>query len=84
MQSSTHSGRRGQHPALPRDLNRLLTREQKFMLHRMETCGWQLAFVRCSLPRPPLVVLLHPSQQRYCVLEQNGAAVRDPEIPLRH
>lgn len=83
MHHSGFFGRRGKADAIPANLNQVLSQEQKFMLHRMESCGWRLAFVRRSLFRPPVVVLLNPDRQHYCTLERNGAAVRDPAIPLR-
>ena len=76
--------RRGGKTPVPADCDELLTPDQLLTLHRVESFGWQLAFVRRPLFQSPVTVITSPEHQSFAVLEADGGINQSPDIVIRH
>lgn len=76
--------RRGSRAAIPTDIDDVLTQEQRTALLRVESFGWQLAFVRQPLFQAAITVVVSPDRQRYAVLGSDGELDLEPDISVRH
>ncbi|MDG0991393.1 MAG: hypothetical protein P8Q31_05150 [Luminiphilus sp.] len=73
---STHSAtseRRGRQPAVPDQLENLLSFEQSVTLTAKSQFGWTLAFVRRPLFQDVEVVIQNPERTKYMSVEQDGS-----------
>lgn len=77
------SEKRHKQPAVPVDINALLTERQRVGLQRVQNFGWSLKFVRRPQAAPPLVVVENASGQRIGVLSNTGDLQFDPDIAIR-
>ncbi len=75
---------RGTRAPLPMDVEYYLNDVQRIALHSLENFGWQLAFIRRPLFVPPMVVVRNDDQNKFALLEEDGALNLSPPIKWRH
>jgi len=75
--------RRNRQPAIPADIDRLLSSAQLYALHQVESFGWELVFVRRPPFQPTVPVLQSPDHQRFAVLSEDGELLLNPDLVLR-
>jgi hypothetical protein len=76
--------RRGNKAAVPVNINTVLNQEQSLTLRKIESFGWQLAFIRQPVFEQPIAVVVNPDRTRHAVLEDDGELNMNPDITLRH
>ncbi len=69
--------------AVPKELSRLLTKDQLTSLANLEFFGWRLWFVRRPLFAIPKIMLQHETSGLYALLEEDGNLNLEPDLPLR-
>ena len=82
-QQPSYERRKGQ-PAIPDDLDELLTLEQRMGLAQIESFGWELAFVRHPPFQETTVIVTRPLDQSYAVLTGEGELDFSPDLVIRH
>jgi len=78
-----HERRRGE-PAIPKDLNSLLTAEQRMALSQVESFGWRLAYVRHPLFQDTTIIVTRPHDGGYATLTEHGELEFSPDLEIRH
>lgn len=73
----------GQLP-VPLNLRSLLSPEQLSSVQQMEHFGWHLAFVRRDDKGLPMVVVANGSENRFALLDMQGAIDSSRAVPVRH
>lgn len=76
--------KRQREPAVPDNVEVLLTGPQRVALHRVENFGWQLKFVRRPRFESPVVVVENSTGANIGTLEENGDINLNPRVQLRH
>jgi hypothetical protein len=76
--------RRGVQKAVPIDLGRYLNESQLLALHRLESFGWHLWFVRRPLFMQPIVMVANSESTQHAQLEEDGSVNLKPQLHLRH
>ena len=67
------SERRGRQPAVPEQLEKLLSFEQSVTLTAKSRFGWTLAFVRRPLFQDVEVVIQNPERTEFMTIEADGS-----------
>lgn len=76
--------KREREPAVPSNIDVLLTEPQRVALHRVENFGWQLKFVRRPRFESPIVVVENVTGASIGTLEENGDINLNPCVHLRN
>lgn len=76
--------RRLRQQPVPSDLDRFLSTAQRFAASRLESFGWEVAFVRRPMFDSPTVVLSDAMHRHYAILDEDGDLQVDPPIDIRH
>jgi len=71
-------------PAVPKDLDTLLSVEQRMGLRQVENFGWHLAFVRHPPFETPLAVVEKSDSRTYAVINEMGELELNPDLKIRH
>lgn len=79
----SYERRRGD-PAVPENVDELLTPEQRHGLRQVESFGWRLAFVRHPLFQETTVIVTRPDNSAYASITKSGDLEFDPELVIRH
>ncbi|RLA45936.1 MAG: hypothetical protein DRR06_06170 [Gammaproteobacteria bacterium] len=74
--------RRGGEP-VPNNLDKNLTRLQRFSLRRLAGFGWGIHFVRRPLFQDPIIVMRNKNSNHIGVLKDNGVINREHGIQIR-
>ncbi len=83
QQQPAHERRRGE-PAIPQDVDTLLTMEQRMALRQIESFGWELAFVRHPLFQETTVIVTRRLDESYAILTRNGDLDVNSDLVIRH
>jgi len=75
--------RQGQ-PAIPDDVDRLLTSRQRQALDQVTSFGWRLAFVRHPLLEDPTIVVTPDGGASYAIIASDGELEFSSELRVRH
>ena len=75
--------RRRREPAVPANLDSLLSTDQLRSLHQIESFGWELAFVRRPLFQDPVPILHSKETGRYALLSQDGEIEYNSDLVIR-
>lgn len=70
-------------PAIPADLQNLLTEHQFLAVRRIEDFGWDLKFVRRQNLKTPIVVVCSQAGQQIGVLESDGRLNLQHNLKIR-
>jgi len=75
--------KRRSEPAVPQNLENLLSTVQLYTLHQLENYGWHLAFVRRPLFQPVLPVVENPEHTAFGVIDEEGELELRPDLKTR-
>lgn len=70
-------------PAIPADLQNLLTEVQFLAMRRIEDFGWDVKFVRRKNLQAPIVVVTNHAGQTFGVLEADGRLNMQHNLKIR-
>lgn len=76
--------RRHGEPAIPNDLDSLLTPAQRHTLEQAESFGWRLAYVRHPLFQTPMVIIARDDDGAFASINEAGELEFSPGLVLRH
>jgi len=77
------SEKRDQEKPIPDNLEDILSEFQLMALHRIESFGWELKFVRRSPGHDPIPVIVSDDGNKIGVLEDDGRINMEPDIIIR-
>ena len=79
----TEDRRKGDKP-IPEHVRDYLNDAQIAELHKIESFGWELKFIRHPLFMETVAVVASPEGNSIGILEKDGRLSLDANIPLRH
>ena len=69
--------------AVPSNLKQYLNELQLSELHKIESFGWNLLYLRRPLFQEPVAVVIHDDGQAMAVLEQDGSLNLESKLQIR-
>ena len=78
----TADKRIGEDP-IPEDIKNYLNEDQLDQLHKIESFGWHLKYVRRPVFQEPVIVVTSQDGKSIGILEEDGRLNLEPDIKIR-